>query len=76
MLLFQCQNKQTNCSYCIGYHLLSMPWGYKSFPVREVRSMFGRFMEGIKTLHFHDRSVPQSLVVFYFDVPDPNSIFR
>lgn len=41
----------------------------------QIQSMFGRFMKGIKTMHFHGRCVPQSLVTFYFDVPDPNSIF-
>lgn len=74
-MLSYSMSKQTNCSYYIGYLLLFMLWGYKPFPVREVQSMFGRFMEGIKTMHFHGRCVPQSLVTFYFDVPDPNSTF-
>lgn len=47
MLSFS-MSKQTNCGYYAGYLLLFMLWVYTSFPVRKVRSVFGRFLEGLK----------------------------
>lgn len=48
----------------------------KSFPVGEVQSIFGRFMEKIEAIYIRGRPISQSLVLFYFNVSDPNSIHR
>lgn len=30
-------------------------WGYKSFPVIEIQTIFDRFMEGIEAIYLHGR---------------------